>query len=122
MSKTQFLVMQKSFGQRNKLSKPRLYLDNDFTTLRNGADIAVLMTEGGAGLGASMFNSITSKQTLAVVDRRGALGYYQFGYEIARMYGAFNNREAGTNPAYNYAYAYRFNPPLSSTIFGTILA
>ena len=82
----------------------------------------MLLTEGGTDNGLAIFNSIASGKTLAVVTRSSATGYYQFGHEIAHMYGAYHNREvSGTNPAYTYAYGYRFSPAISG-FFGTILS
>ncbi len=99
-----------------------LFLAGNFATFRKSADIALLMTNNGDSCGIAWFDVIASGQTLGVVKRSCATGYYSFAHEIAHMYGAYHNRETlEINPAYPTAYGYLMRPPINST-FRTIMA
>ena len=97
-------------------------LEYDFHALRVGADIGLLLTEPGDSCGIAWFNSIGLDQTLGVVARDCAVGYYSFGHEIAHMLGAEHNREAkAVNNAYPNAHGFLMNPPVNSG-YRTIMA
>jgi hypothetical protein len=96
--------------------------DGDFNTLRKSADIAMLMTNGGDACGIAYLDVVTSGQTLGVVAKSCATGYYSFGHEIAHMYGCHHNRETGaSNPTFPAAFGFLMRPPVNSG-FRTILA
>jgi hypothetical protein len=50
--------------------------DGDFNTLHKSADIAMLMTNGGDACGIAYLDVVTSGQTLGVVAKSCATGYY----------------------------------------------
>ena len=80
------------------------------------------MTNAGDACGIAYLDVIASGQTLGVVQRSCATGYYSFAHEIAHMYGAYHNREvAFPNPTYPTAYGYLMRPPINSG-YRTILA
>ncbi len=99
----------------------QLFLAGNFGAFRKSADVALLMTNAGDSCGIAWFDVITSGQTLGVVQRSCATGYYSFAHEIAHMYGAHHNREVATNTVYPTAYGYLMRPPINST-FRTIMA
>ena len=55
-----------------------LYSAGNFDTLRRGADIAILLTVDGDQSGVSFFDQILTGQTLAVVMKDTAVGYYRY--------------------------------------------
>ncbi len=65
-----------NFG-RLKLTFVFYFLGGNFDKLRRGADIAVLMTKDGDESGVSIFDRISTGQTLAVVMKDTAVGYYR---------------------------------------------
>ena len=57
--------------------------DGDTNKLRRGADIAVLMTAIDADVcGVGKVDSIGSGNTLAVMKKSCAVGYYSLGHEV----------------------------------------
>jgi hypothetical protein len=59
------------------------YSVGDLNVLRRGADIAVLMTATDADVcGVGKVDSIESGNTLAVIKKKCAVGYYSFGHEV----------------------------------------
>ena len=86
-----------------------------YDNIRMSADIGILFTEPGDSCGIAWFNTISNGQTLGVISRDCATGYYSTGHEIAHMYGCHHNQEAsGQNPAYPYAHGFFMNPPVNS--------
>ena len=72
--------------------------------------------------GVGKVDSIQSGNTLAVVKKSCAVGYYSFGHEIGHMYGCLHNREEGKiNYEYPEGYGFLMRPPVKSG-FRTILA
>ena len=72
--------------------------------------------------GVGKVDSIQSGNTLAVVKKSCAVGYYSFGHEIGHMYGCLHNREEGKiNYGYPEGYGFLMRPPVKSG-FRTILA
>ena len=99
-----------------------IFLAKNFNKLRKGADIVLLMSNGGDACGISYLSSITSGQTFGVVQRSCATGYYSFAHEIAHMYGCYHNRETSPQNQFSAtAYGFWMSPPMNST-FRTILA
>lgn len=95
----------------------------NFSTFRKTADIALLLSASDlSACGVAYTNILETGQTLGVVKRSCATGYYSFAHEIGHMYGASHNREQGsTNKAWPSAYGYLIRPPTSSG-YRTILA
>ena len=84
-------------------------------SIRMSADIGLLITEPGDSCGIAFVNVISNGQTLGVVGRDCATGYYSTGHEIGHMYGCYHNREAsGQNPTYPNAHGFLMNPPVNS--------
>jgi hypothetical protein len=80
------------------------------------------MTNAGDACGIAYLNVFSSGQTLGVVQRSCATGYYSFGHEMAHMYGCYHNREVSyQNPYSSTAYGYWMRPPVNST-YRTIMA
>ena len=78
-----------------------------YAEIRGGADLAILFTEDFDFCGIAYTDVLRNGQTLGVVKRSCAVGYYSFGHEIAHMYGADHNREASSRPrAGQFAFGY----------------
>ena len=86
-----------------------------FNSIRMSADIGLLITEPGDSCGMAWFNVISNGQTLGVLSRDCATGYYSTGHEIGHMYGCLHNKEAsGQNPVYPNGHGFLMNPPVNS--------
>jgi hypothetical protein len=85
--------------------------------------MTVLLTSiaSASSCGIAYLRVFGNGQTIGVVEKSCATGYYSFGHEIAHMYGASHNIEAGTNPYYTYGYGYLMRPPVNSGL-RTIMA
>ena len=86
-----------------------------FNSIRMSADIGLLITEPGDSCGMAWFDVISNGQTLSVLSRDCATGYYSTGHEIGHMYGCLHNKEAsGQNPVYPNGHGFLMNPPVNS--------
>ena len=86
-----------------------------FNSIRMSADIGLLITEPGDSCGMAWFDVISNGQTLSVLSRNCATGYYSTGHEIGHMYGCLHNKEAsGQNPVYPNGHGFLMNPPVNS--------
>jgi hypothetical protein len=83
----------------------------DYNALRKSADIALLMTTDGDSCGIAWQDMISTGETIGVVARSCATGYYSTGHEIGHMFGCYHNKEAsGLNPTYKFANGFLMNP------------
>ena len=97
-------------------SKSAIYpVGGVFNSIRMSADIGLLITEPGDSCGMAWFDVISNGQTLSVLSRDCATGYYSTGHEIGHMYGCLHNKEAsGQNPVYPNGHGFLMNPPVNS--------
>jgi len=59
------------------------FSDGDVNKLRRGADVAMLITAIDSDIcGVGKFDSIGSGNTLAVLKKKCAVGYYSFAHEV----------------------------------------
>ena len=86
------------------MSSKNFDISGSFKEIRGGADLAILMVDKLDFCGIAYTDVLRNGQTLGVVKRSCAVGYYSFGHEIAHMYGSNHNREAARPRAGEYAF------------------
>ena len=90
--------------------------------LRNTADAATLLAVDIAHCGMAYMAASSSGNTLSVVKKSCALGYFSFGHEVAHNFGASHNSEAASNKHYRDGHAHLIQPGAASTGYRTILS
>ena len=90
--------------------------------LRNTADAATLLAVDIAHCGMAYMAASSSGNTLSVVKKSCALGYFSFGHEVAHNFGASHNSEAASNKHYRDGHAHLIQPGAATTGYRTILS
>ena len=90
--------------------------------LRNTADAATLLAVDIAHCGMAYMAASSSGNTLSVVKKSCALGYFSFGHEVAHNFGASHNIEAASNKHYRDGHAHLIQPGAATTGYRTILS
>ena len=76
------------------------------TALRNTADAAALLARGFDSCGVGKFSTYDTGETISIVTKSCALGYFSFGHELAYNFGAHHNPEVATNPDFSYGHGH----------------
>merc|ERR1719228_1678821 len=72
---------------------------------------------------AYKIDAIEAGETVSVVTKSCALGYFSFGHELAHNFGCYHNRETGhINPYYSYGQGHLIEQGSASTGYRSILA
>ena len=103
-------------------------LKSSLAEVRNSADVAVLLVNtfdtssscGRARLFAIDSDSSNFGQTISVVKKSCALGYYSFGHEVGHNIGLYHD-DRHVNPRYEYGQGSYINKGTGSTGFRTVL-
>ena len=103
-------------------------LKSSLALVRNSADVAVLLVNafdsayscGRARLFAIDSDSSNFGQTISVVKKSCALGYYSFGHEVGHNIGLYHD-DRHVNPKYEYGQGSYIEKGTGSTGFRTIL-
>ena len=104
-------------------------LKSSLAQVRNSADVAVLLVNrfasatacGQARLRAIDSNSSKFGQTISVVKKSCALGYYSFGHEIGHNIGLYHDIRH-VNPTYKHGQGSYIEKGRASTGYRTVLA
>ena len=90
--------------------------------LRGSADTAVLLVNSMNACGIAFLNTISSGNTVAVVMKSCAVGYYTFGHEIAHSFGCQHDPQTSTNRDYPDGHGHLIPRGQASQGYRTILA
>ena len=92
------------------------------SALRNSADAAVLLSVDFNSCGVAYLNTIGSANTISIVQKSCALGYYSFGHEVGHNMGLHHNKASAANPYYPHGHGHLIQAGSASTGARTILA
>ncbi|XP_023334520.1 mucin-22 isoform X1 [Eurytemora carolleeae] len=90
--------------------------------LRGSADTAVLLVNSMDACGIAFLNTISSGNTVAVVMKSCAVGYFTFGHEIAHSFGCQHDPQTSTNRDYPDGHGHLIPRGQASQGYRTILA
>ncbi len=90
--------------------------------LRGSADTAVLLVNSMNACGIAFLNTISSGNTVAVVKKSCAVGYFTFGHEIAHSFGCQHDPQTSTNRDYPDGHGHLIPRGQASQGYRTILA
>ena len=94
-------------GAYETLNRFTAMAGGDFNGLRKSADTTVLLTSHIAdACGVNWFNKIGSGETIGVVKKDCALGYYSFGHEIGHGLGLHHDRRVAKHGSSSTPYAF----------------
>ena len=90
--------------------------------LRGSADVAVLLVDNMDSCGIAWLNSLPVKQTMSVVKKSCAVGYYSFGHEVGHNIGLHHDPATDNNTDYNDGHGHLIAQGSAATGYRTILA
>ena len=91
--------------------------------VRNTADAAALLgTDFGWYCGMAYMATYASGNTLQVVTKSCALGYFSFGHELGHNFGCHHNPEVATNFYFSHGHGHLIEQGSANTGYRTVLA